>query len=125
MRAAVLPAILFSSLRLAAQNPEALPEAEPPAEAPAPIAPVPLPKGVEIKPDAGAMIPEMPKNVKIREYSSGISYDFTTKIGIFPGPFEAETDNGTTLRADRARLNGNEMKYYAEGAVKMTTKEGM
>ena len=125
MRVAVLPAIFFCSLRLAAQNPEVLPEVQPAEEAPAPITPVPLPEGVEIRPEAGPLIPDMPKNVKVREYSSGISYDFVTKIGIFPGPFEAETENGVTLRADRARLNGHEMKYYAEGAVKMTTKEGM
>lgn len=127
MRAAVLPAILLSTLRLAAQNPEVLPPAQPaPEEVPAPIAPVPLPQGVQINPEnTAALIPDLPEGVKIKDYGNSTSYDIPTKVGIFGGPFEAITDNGMTLRSDKARWNGVERKFYVDGSVKMTTKEGM
>lgn len=127
MRVAVLPAIFLTSLRLAAQNPEILPEAQAAdaADAPVPIAPVPLPEGMQALPGNTGTLPDMPKNVRIRDFGPSTAYDATTKIATFSGPFEATTENGMKLRSEKARWNGMESKFYVDGAVKMTTAQGM
>ena len=127
MRVAVLPAIFLTSLRLAAQNPEILPEAQAAeaADAPVPIAPVPLPEGMQALPGNTGVLPDMPKNVRIRDFGPSTAYDATTKIATFSGPFEATTDNGMKLRSEKARWLGAESKFYVDGAVKMTTAQGM
>jgi LPS-assembly protein len=127
MRVAVLPAIFLTSLPLAAQNPEILPEAQAANDpaAPGPIAPVPLPDGMQLFPGNTGGVPDMPKNVRIRDFGPSTAYDATTKIATFSGPFEVTTDNGMTLRSEKARWNGVEQKFHVEGAVKMTTAQGM
>ena len=131
MRVAVLPAIFATTLPLAGQNPEVpaapAPAAEaPPAEgAPLPIAPVPLPEGMQMLPGNSGTIPDMPKNVAIRDLGPSTAYDAKTKIATFSGPFEASTENGMKLRSEKARWNGTEQKFYVDGAVKMTTAQGL
>jgi len=124
MRVAVLPAILLSIFRLAAQTPEILPDVEPPAEAPLPIAPVAPPAGMELFPGQTGDMPGLPKDIKIKSQGSSVSADFINQIFTFPGPFEAETDSGMKLRSQRAVYKGKETKFYVDGAVKLTTKEG-
>lgn len=123
MRVAVLPAILLSSLRLAAQNPGAAAEA--PTEAGLPINPVPRPEGIQALPGNSASLPDMPKNVRIRDFGPTTTYDAGTRIATFSGPFEATTENGMRLRSEKARWNGAEEKFYVDGTVKMTTAQGM
>ena len=136
MRVAVLPAIFATTLQLAAQNPEvpAAPapaaeapaaEAPPAAGAPLPIAPVPLPEGMQMLPGNSGTIPDMPKNVAIRDLGPSTAYDAKTKIATFSGPFEASTENGMKLRSEKARWNGTEQKFYVDGSVKMTTAQGL
>ena len=127
MRVAVLPAILFSTLPLTAQEPEFVDEALIPADAgevPAPIAPVPLPEGMEIMPDGVGSF-GIPEEVTVRDFGSSTTYDAITGVATFGGPFEVETDDGTTLKSQKARWEGKQSKFFVDGAVKMTTKEGM
>jgi len=135
MRVAVVPAIFFTTLRLAAQDPEVLPEvnpgpaaeAAPPAEAPLPIAPVPVPEGIKLFPEnpAAAGSFGIPENIHIRDEGPSVEYDAITGIVQFSGPFHVNTDNGMNLRSDKARWNQKELKFYVDGSVKMTTKDGM
>ncbi|WP_193214173.1 LPS assembly protein LptD [Luteolibacter marinus] len=128
MRVAVLPAILFASLPLAAQEPEFIDESLIPADAtgeePAPIGPVPLPQGMEIFPnDVGNF--GIPKEITVRDFGDSTSYDAITGIATFGGPFEAETDSGMKLNSRQARWEGKQAKFFVDGTVKMTTKDGM
>lgn len=116
MRVAILPALLLSPLCLTGQ------EFTPPVEAdvPLPVEPVPGP------PDLGPQLAETPgMPEKVRLQSAGVEGNFKEKQFIFKGPVTATTDNGMTLRADRARSDGNEGKIYLDGSIKMTTEEGI
>jgi LPS-assembly protein len=127
MRLAALPAILLSTVRLAAQNPEVepVPEVPAPGEVVIPIAPVPPPPGLELFPGQTADVPGMPDNIKLKRTGPSNDFDFINYIYTFSGPFEVETDNGATLRSQKAVWKGKESKFYIDGDVKMTTKEGM
>jgi hypothetical protein len=102
MRVAVVPAIIFSTLRLAAQDPEVLPEANPapPAEAPLPIEPVPIPEGINLFPEnpTGGNF-GIPKDITIRDEGPTVVYDAQTQVAQFSGPFHVTTDNGMKLRS--------------------------
>ncbi|MEK7950466.1 LPS-assembly protein LptD [Luteolibacter soli] len=135
MRVAVVPAIFLTTLRLAAQEPEfVLPEANPapaaeavpPADAPLPIAPVPVPEGIKLFPQDPAVAGSfgMPQDVHIHDEGPKVEYDVQTGIVQFSGPFHVDTDNGMKLRSDKARWDQKELKFYVDGSVKMTTKDG-
>ncbi|RYD66515.1 MAG: hypothetical protein EOP83_04855, partial [Verrucomicrobiaceae bacterium] len=126
MRVAVVPAIFLTTLRLAAQEPEVvLPEvnpapaadAAPPAEAPLPIAPVPVPEGIQLFPEnpAAAGSFGIPEDIHIRDEGPSVEYDAVTGIVQFSGPFHVTTDNDMTLRSDKARWNQKELKFFVDG----------
>jgi LPS-assembly protein len=80
---------------------------------------------MQMLPGNSGTIPDMPKNVAIRDLGPSTAYDAKTKIATFSGPFEASTENGMKLRSEKARWNGTEQKFYVDGSVKMTTAQGL
>ena len=134
MRVAVLPAILLTTIRLAAQTPEVTPpDSEPvpvppaPGEEVVPIAPVPPPPGMELFPGKTGETPGMPKNIKLKRTGDKNTFDLIGLVYTLSGPVEFETDSGMTLRADGAVYRGKEGKegkIFVDGNVKITTKEG-
>lgn len=79
---------------------------------------------MELFPGKTGEVPGMPKTVKITRTGDTNTFDLVNQVYNFSGPFEIETDNGMTLRADKAVWKGKEFKFYVDGKVKMTTKEG-
>lgn len=127
MRRAVFLAILFAPLGLSAQSPEpstATPDSRVSTSSNR-ITPVPLPEGMEQFPGNAVALPDMPKNIRIRDFGPSTSYDATTQIATFSGPFEAITDNGMKLHSAKARWHGKEQRFHVDGDVKMTTAQGM
>jgi LPS-assembly protein len=142
MRVAVLPAVVFSTLPLAAQQLDAPPQAPvaPPEEAPAAVAPAeppaadePLPIGPVPRPEGMSLFPEapgegafgIPKNISVHDAGPSVTYDAATAVAQFSGPFTAKTDNGMTLRSDKARWEGKLAKFFVDGSVKLTTEDGL
>ncbi len=116
MRVVLLPALLLTPLCLTGQD--IPPPPDPPA--PAPIQPVPGP------PDLGpqmAELPGMPEKIRLQT-SRPVQLNLSEKWAAYEA-VTATTDNGMTLRADKARWDGNEGKIHLEGAIKMTTAEGI
>jgi LPS-assembly protein len=133
MRAVLLPAIIFSTLPLAAQDLPQVPPAETtaPAEAPVetpivPIEPVPLPKGPEMIPQGNTDIPKQPKSIHLDVPSASASARMDKDGNIFiDSAIKAVTDNGMTLTGDRGHQESVSGEIFVDGSVHMNTHTGI
>ncbi|WP_035601089.1 LPS assembly protein LptD [Haloferula sp. BvORR071] len=79
---------------------------------------------MDLFPGATNQLPGTPKNLKIVRTGNTNTFDLVEQVYNFSGPFEVETDNGMKLRSSKAVWKGKENKFYIDGDVKMTTKQG-
>ncbi|WP_367873069.1 LPS assembly protein LptD [Luteolibacter sp. Populi] len=79
---------------------------------------------MDLFPGATNTMPGMPQNLKIKQTGMTNTFNLVEQVYNFSGPFVVETDNGMTLRSKKAVWRGKESKFYVDGDVKMTTREG-